>query len=132
MENEYVIRYSFGIIWKKYSIIFNDKFITLFDDKKINSIGIYYQDISHIFRQPLSFDQIDIYCLDDILKNRPSENTLWFPPRPTYNSKVFWFSIHSLKRGQIIKSFANHGVKTTLDPMEWKSYWDNIHKKWSE
>ncbi len=128
MDNEYLIRYDFGWFWKKYRMIFNEKIILLSDIKKENFIEIAYKDISHVYRQPLSLDQIDIYCTKDILRDYPTEKVSWFPARPKLTPKVVMFSIHSLKRNEIIESFVKHGVKTSIDPISLKEYWDNYGK----
>ena len=131
MINEYLIRYSYGWIWKKYWLVFNDKYITLFDDKKKNSLKILYKDISHVFKQPLSLTQIDIYCTVDILKDYPPDEINWFPPKPVVNPKVYWFSVHIFKRNDVVKSFDAHGIKTSISPISWKDYWEDIRKKWN-
>lgn len=129
MNTEYLVSLSHGWFWERYWLTFNESSITLSDHKKKNCIEISYKDISHVFKQPLSFDQVVIYCIDDILKSYPQEKTAWFRPRPVFTKKVFMFSIHSFKRGEIIKSFQQHGIAITITPLAFKKYWEDIVKK---
>jgi hypothetical protein len=127
-QTYYPIRYRFGWFFKRFWVSFGQTALKLLDSNKEKYIEIAYKDINHIYKIPFSIDQILIFCEEDLLKKFSRKDLDWFPPAPLLAGNLYYFSLYSWKRNELIKLFQNHGVKTSVDPLELKKLWEKSTK----